>query len=141
MGIDNEELEILKNISVLVVEDDESTLNIMSDILATDVKTLYLAKNALEGLELYEEHNPDIVVTDIEMGDMNGLEMSRALKEINRKLPIIVITAFNNQEYLDFAKKIGIESYIMKPIEYDKFIEALVNSAKKLERLGGQKCE
>ncbi len=130
MSLKNADLLILKEKKVLIVEDDNSTIEVMSDILKDDVKELFLARNALEGLEIYEDQNPDIVVTDIEMGEMNGLEMARALKEIKHDLPIIIITAYNNQEYLELAEKIKVDHYIKKPVEYNKFLNALIDAAK-----------
>lgn len=72
-----------RNITLLYVEDDEMTLEEISFFLKKYVKKLIVAKNGEEGLELFKEHNPDMVITDIQMPIMNGLEMSKKILEIN----------------------------------------------------------
>lgn len=119
----------LKNLSVLIVEDEISSLELMSDIISCDVKEVYKAKDALEGLEIYEKYEPDIVVSDIEMGEMNGLEMTRVLKEIKSTLPVVIITAYDHNDYIECAKRYGVKFFIKKPISYSKLIEALESSA------------
>ena len=80
------------------------------------VKKLIVAKNGEEGLELFKEHNPDMVITDIQMPIMNGLEMSKKILEINPSIPIAVTTAYSDSEYLINAIEIGIDKYLLKPI-------------------------
>lgn len=105
-----------RNITLLYVEDDEMTLEEISFFLKKYVKKLIVAKNGEEGLELFKEHNPDMVITDIQMPIMNGLEMSKKILEINPSIPIAVTTAYSDSEYLINAIEIGIDKYLLKPI-------------------------
>lgn len=105
-----------RNITLLYVEDDEMTLEEISFFLKKYVKKLIVAKNGEEGLELFKEHTPDMVITDIQMPIMNGLEMSKKILEINPSIPIAVTTAYSDSEYLINAIEIGIDKYLLKPI-------------------------
>ena len=107
---------LLENFTLLYVEDDPTTQELMIEILEPNVKTLYIAHDGKHGLELYKEKQPDIVLTDINMPNMDGLQMSEKIKEINPHQAIAMATAFSELNYLKTAVNIGIDKYIMKPI-------------------------
>ncbi len=107
---------ILNNFTLLYVEDDISTQKALKDILRLNVKDLYIASDGQEGLELYKELNPDIVLTDINMPNMNGIYMSQKIKEINPHQPIAILTAFNEPSFLKQAVNLGVDKYIIKPV-------------------------
>ena len=109
--------EVFKNLRILYVEDDLSTQEEISYFLKKYVGTLYVASNGEEGLKLFKKHNPDMVITDIQMPKMNGLIMSKNILEINPHVPIAVTTAFNDSEYILAAIKLGIDKYILKPLD------------------------
>lgn len=110
------EKDSFKDITLLYVEDDEMTLEEISFFLKKYVKELIVAKNGEEGLELFKQHNPDMVITDIQMPIMNGLEMSKKILQINPSVPIAVTTAYSDSQYLINAIEIGIDKYLLKPI-------------------------
>ncbi len=98
---------------------------LIKDILECHFKEVYVAGDGEEGLERYREKNPDIVLSDISMPIMDGLEMSEAIKEINPKQLIALFTAFNEPEYLQRAAELGIDTYIMKPLDERQFFNSL----------------
>ncbi len=102
--------------SVLYVEDDPATREEVSFFLERSVKVLYAAKNGAEGLRLYKEHTPDLVITDIQMPVMDGLEMIEAIKRRKRDVPVIVTTAYHENDYLLSAVNIGVDRYLLKPL-------------------------
>lgn len=116
---------MLKDVTVLFVEDVLFTHELMKLLLEDDVKELYLASNGKEGLEMYKDKLPDIILTDIGMPIMDGIEMSREIKRLNPNQPIAVITAFNEESYIKEAKEIGINEYILKPIEKNSIFGVL----------------
>ena len=118
-----------KDITVLFVEDVQFTHELMKLLLEDDVKELYLASNGKEGLDIYKEKKPDIILTDIGMPIMDGIEMSREIKRLDPNQPIAVITAFNEKSYIQDAKDIGIDRYILKPIEKDNIFGVLESFA------------
>ena len=123
-------ISILKNITILYAEDEKSLREITLNILKGFTKKQYVAENGLEGLELFKEHEEeiDLIITDVNMPHMNGLEMIKAIKEINPNIPIIVATAFSNTEYLLEAIDIGVDKYILKPIDMKKLLQIMSQS-------------
>lgn len=120
----NQKLEL----SVLFVE-DESIIRIeFIESLKSYINTVYGAKDGAEGLELYKKHLPDVVITDIKMPNLNGLDMAREIKKIDPVIPIIVVTAYSDSDLLVNAIEIGINHYIIKPINIDKILDALQKS-------------
>ncbi len=120
----------LKNITVLYCEDEENLRNITSNILNKFIKKLYSANDGIEGLEIYNKYADeiDIIITDISMPNMGGLEMAKEIKKINPNIPVIVTTAFSSSDYLLEAIDINVDKYVLKPIDIKKLIEAINQS-------------
>jgi diguanylate cyclase (GGDEF)-like protein len=102
---------------ILYVEDEDGVRKGFLKTLRRYAKEVYEASNGEEGLELYKLHNPDIVVTDIKMPKMNGIDMSKEIKKINSKQSIIVTTAHSESNYLFEAIKLQLDGYILKPVD------------------------
>ncbi len=123
----------LKNFTILYVEDEPTTQELIGEILKDSCKEVFIANNGEEGLALYKEKNPDIVLSDIAMPHMNGLEMSEAIKAIDNEQPIALFTAFSQSSYLKKAAEIGIATYILKPLDEEQFFNSLNYMAMELE--------
>ena len=106
----------LKKLSLLYVEDDENTREELVYFLQNKVDNLYVAKNGQEGFELFEKYQPDLIITDIQMPVMNGTKMIKLIKQINPNIPIIIVTAFNDTDYLFEAIKLNVTNYLTKPL-------------------------
>lgn len=114
-------------LSVLIVEDDKvaiESLRIMIVRKYPDIK-IYMAENGKIGVELFKEHCPDIVIADINMPVMNGIQMAAKIKELKCSTKIIAVTATSETPYLIDAIKIGISRYVLKPIEIQTLFEAI----------------
>ncbi len=107
----------LANFTLLYVEDNTDMQDSMKSFLEDEVKEFYQALNGEEGLALYNEKKPDIILSDINMPKMSGLEMSEAIKKLNENQPIILLSAFEETEILKEAINIGINNFIVKPIQ------------------------
>ncbi len=120
----------LKDITILYCEDEDDLRNITSDVIKQFTKKVYLAENGKIGLELFKEHATeiDLIITDVNMPEMNGLEMSKEIKAINQNIPIIVATAFSNSSYLLEAIELGIDKYVLKPIDMKKLFTVITQS-------------
>ncbi len=114
-----------KRLKVLYVEDDEVARENGLEYLENYFQHIYEAKDALEALRLYEEHKPDIIITDIQMPKLNGLEFVKRIRTRDKKCQIIVITAFSDSEYLFKAIELGLVKYLVKPVKESEFEEAL----------------
>ena len=117
----------MSGIALLYVEDESDARGMVSRMLLMNYPTLQLygAENGVAGLELYREHLPEIVMTDINMPVMDGIRMSREIKSINPEALIIAVTAHSDTSYLLNALEIGIDHYVLKPINYDELFAAL----------------
>jgi len=126
------ELMYLNELNVLYVEDDKFIQEELEFFLEGKVKKLFVASNGQEGLEIYKQENIDLVITDIQMPIMNGLDMSRDIIQINRNAKIIITTAFNDSKYLLEAIKLNVGNYLTKPLDLNHLIEIMVESAKNI---------
>ena len=113
----------LKDCVVLYVEDEKAVREQTQMILKDFVKEVYFASNGEEGLKIALEKEVDIIVTDILMPGMNGIEMLKKLKnEHQRTIPAIITTAFTETEYLMDAISLKVDGFIMKPINIKDLI-------------------
>lgn len=124
-------------ISILCVEDEHIILQSLKDMLEDKVRNLYLAMNAKEALELFKKHKPEVVITDIKMPGMDGLELLREIKKMKRDTKLVILTAFGKQNYLMDAITIGVDKFILKPIEEDFYLKELQDLANSI-KLGKQ---
>jgi len=122
----------LKQLTLLYVEDEQVAREELEEYLKIAVGKLYVAKDGEEALALFKEYHPDIVLTDISMPKMNGLEMSKRIKQLSILTPIIVATAFDNSKYMVEAIEIGIDGYMLKPLNLQTMSEKLNQTAKHL---------
>jgi len=120
----------LKHAILLYVEDDEVIRTFLSKRLEPRVKKLYLAKDGQDGLAKFKEFQPDIVLTDVTMPLMNGIEMSEEIKKIDENIPIIIASAHNDSKFLLDAIALGIDGYLLKPIDKRKLFETLEKKVK-----------
>lgn len=119
------DLNCLKDCIILYVEDEKSVQDQTKMILDDFVKKVIVANDGKEGLKIALEQNVDIIVTDIAMPHMNGIEMLKTLKnEHGKTIPCIITTAFSETEYLMEAIKLKVDGFITKPIN----IKDLINS-------------
>lgn len=122
-----EKLQVVaKSYTVLYVEDDADIQKVMCGILSVFCGTLYTAKNGQEGLELFYTLKPDLIITDISMPVMNGIEMVKTIRHSDKNIPIMVNSAFSDKEYLLDSIYIGVDRYTIKPIQHEEFLESLL---------------
>ncbi len=122
--------EILKDISVLYVEDENDVREFTSKLLSSLLKKVYVAQNGLEGLELYKENQNDIdlIISDINMPKMNGLDMCEQIRKINNEMPLVITSAHNDTSFLRKAIQVGVNTYAMKPIDLYQLIESIIKA-------------
>ena len=122
-----------KNIKVLYVEDDEIARENGIEYLENFFEQIYEASDAITALQLYEKYQPDIIITDIQMPKLNGLEFVKRIRQKDKKTQIIVITAFCDKDYLLSAIELGLVKYLVKPVRETEFEEALFLCVDSLE--------
>ncbi len=122
------DLNSLKDIELLYVEDDKDVLGQTKLILDDFVKNVSVANNGEEAIELLKEKKFDIIVADINMPKMNGIEMIKAIKQdMQIDIPCIITTAHTDTEYLLDAINLKVDGYIVKPINIKDLINTIYN--------------
>lgn len=114
-----------KELIILVVEDEIKTRESMINILSERFSKVIGAQNGDEGLKKFKKFKPDLVITDIAMPIMDGLDMAREIKEISDDVPIVVLSAYSEKERLLRSIDIGIDKYLIKPVDIEKLFKVL----------------
>lgn len=120
------------DISLLYVEDEKILRNVYKKLLSDRVKTLYVAENGEEGLELFREHSPDLILTDIKMPVMNGLEMTKRIKRENRNSRIIIMSAYGQTQFFMQAIENGVSNFLLKPVDNKKLFLVIEEMASEI---------
>jgi len=119
--------EQTKKLSALVVEDEKVTNELLSSTFKNFFSGVDSCFDGESALKMYLEKKPDVVFVDIIMPGMDGIELSRKIREINPTQIIIVISASNDIEKISESIEVGVNSFIQKPIDTKKIIELLSN--------------
>lgn len=123
------DLNSLKDCVILYVEDDPSVREQTRLILADFVREIIVAEDGEIGLKLACERDVDLIITDIMMPNMNGIDMLKSLRnEHDRQIPAIITTAFTETDYLLEAIKLHVEGFITKPINIKDLINTIYNT-------------
>ena len=129
-------MQMTNNFSILYIEDDSLTQKIIVNVLGKRFNEIFVASDGVEGIKLYHEKKPDIILSDISMPNLNGIDMTREIKRHNPKQKVALFTGFNDLNYLNKAINIGVDKYILKPLDTKQMFTALddiVQSLKKEE--------
>jgi len=119
--------------NILYVEDDKSSSDEISFFLENHVGNLYVANNGKEGLQLFKDNHIDLIITDVQMPVMDGISMITEIKKFDKNIPIIITTAFNETNYLIAALNLGINKYVLKPINLKELISNIIQLIEEFE--------
>ncbi len=120
------------DISVLYVEDEKILRNVYQTILGKRVRELYIAENGENGLHVFREKKPDLVITDIKMPVMNGLEMSKKILREDPDAKIIIMSAYGQPQYFIQAIEFGVKGFLLKPVNNEKLFDSIASQAKSI---------
>lgn len=125
MSIDR---NLLKRLTLLYVEDDDVIRTELSQLLTNFFSMVHVAKNGKEGLRTYLENQDhiDLILTDVNMPELNGIEMIKKVRDFDTKIPVIFATAYSDSEFLVEAIKLRVQEYIVKPIDV-RYLISLMN--------------
>ncbi len=112
---------------LLIIEDEKITRRSLSDILDTEGYQVFSAEDGEEGLKIFKEENPAIVITDLRLPKLNGIEVLSAIMSVNPACKVILITAFASVDTAIQSLKIGAYDYLTKPFSPEKLISILRN--------------
>jgi two-component system cell cycle response regulator DivK len=113
--------------TVLIVEDNELNMKLFHDLLDAHGYRTLQTRNGIEALELAREHRPDLILMDIQLPEVSGLEVTKWLKEDDqlREIPVVAVTAFAMKGDEERIREGGCEAYISKPISVTMFLDTV----------------
>lgn len=113
--------------SILIVEDNPAAKKIISRMVTMQFPdaAVYLAGDGVIGVELFKKHTPDIVITDINMPGMDGVQMANEIKSLKPDTKFIVFTAYKEEQFLEQFSRIGARTYLMKPFDLEELMVAI----------------
>jgi len=126
-----------KKLSVLYAEDETNVRQNYVMYLQKYFKVVYEAQDGQEALELYKSKTPDVIILDISMPYISGLDVAKQIREHDIKTPIIILSAHSHEEKLLKAVKLQLLDYLIKPIKRDE-LEDVINKAKKRIELSNE---
>ncbi|MBE0499137.1 MAG: diguanylate cyclase [Campylobacterales bacterium] len=115
----------MKKLKVLVVDDDKITTNILFKMLENDQREVMLASSGEEGVDKFKSFGPDILLSDINMPGMNGLEMIKIIRDLDSQVKIAIFTNFDNKSYLLDAIHLGVNQFFFKPFDKEHFLQVI----------------
>jgi two-component system, OmpR family, response regulator len=119
---------------VLLVEDDDDNRELMAEVLASSGCEVLSAATGQEGLKTLAEHSVDVVVTDIGMPGMGGLEMARAAKAIAPRVPVVVVTGWAERDDITSARGKDVDAVLIKPVDPDALTRTVSDVAQGRDR-------
>ncbi len=120
---------VLKNSSLLLAEDEKNLRDSFAKVLLLYVEKVFTASDGEEALNLYNVHHPDIVITDVKMPKINGLDLIKEIRKDNHTIPIIVTSAYTDKDFLLESIKLSLVDYVVKPIKEGDLTRLLEQSA------------
>lgn len=126
--------EITSSLNILYAEDDKDIAKTVINYLSKIFKEVVYAENGEEALNLYTQDEYDIVITDINMPKMNGLQLIEEIKGININQNVIIISAYSDSSNFISSIKLGVDGYIIKPINYDDMNQLLFKLGSKIKK-------
>ncbi|WP_310619505.1 response regulator [Flexibacterium corallicola] len=113
--------------TVLIVEDNELNMKLFNDLLEAHGYATLKSRNGIEALDLARSHTPDLILMDIQLPEVSGLEVTKWIKEDEalKNIPIIAVTAFAMKGDEERIRQGGCEAYISKPISVGKFLQTV----------------
>lgn len=125
LNMDEKMLKKLAPYRVLYAEDEVGVRKNVSELLSLLFKEVYLANDGEEAYQLFLQHKPDLIITDIKMPHLSGIELSKKIRESDSKAHIIIITAYTEVDFMLEAIELSLLRYIVKPITEPKLFDAL----------------
>jgi len=116
--------------TVLCIEDDKGILEGLENTLKYYFKDVFTAVDGKEGLEKWKKFKPDLIICDIQMPILNGIEVAKTIREYDHKTPIIMLTAYSNEKYLIELINLNIQYFIQKPASIDRLLKGIKTAFK-----------
>ncbi len=123
----------MSSLTLLYAEDDPQSRKNYAFVLEEYFSEVYIAEDGREALNLYHEKKPDVLLLDISMPFIDGLEVAKAVRKENKEIPIIMLTAHSEQEILLRAIDLKLEKYLLKPIDNNSLTQIVQKVIREME--------
>lgn len=120
---------ILKNSSILLVEDENRVRESFKRVLELYVNIVFEARDGIEGLGMFEDKKIDIIFSDVKMPKLNGIDFVKEIRKIDKKVPIVITSAYGDRDYLLESIKLLLVEYLIKPVKEDDLLRVLDSCA------------
>lgn len=132
---------VLKELKILLVEDEEKLASLLKNAIGDSFYSFILAKDGEEGLEKFLKTSPDIIITDIMMPKLTGLEMAKEIRKVDTDIPIIILSAFSESDKFLDAIDIGVVKYFIKPFDPEELLDYIQSVGEKLGSRSIELCD
>jgi DNA-binding response OmpR family regulator len=126
--------KIFKDITILFAEDEKRLAKLIESAIESYFDSFIMVSNGEEAIKKYHKIKPDIIITDIMMPKMNGLELAKEIKSIDEDIPIIILSAYSHTDMLLEAIEIGVKKYFIKPFNPDELLQYLTTLIPKVRK-------
>lgn len=126
-------LENLKYLSILYVDDDEILRSSTQNILSTLFKNVFVAKDGEEAIKIYDTNNINILMLDIKMKNMSGIDVAKYIRAIDSKIPIFLVSSYTDVEDMLDAIKLDLVDYLKKPFSFEELLNTLLRCLSKID--------
>ena len=133
MKNENSSLKLLKTKSILYIEDEDNIRKDLTKTLELMCQEVFSFSNAEDALMFFSHTRPDIILSDISLADMNGIEFTKKIRQVDKKVPIILLSAHTDTRYLLEAAKLKLVEYLTKPITYTELENSLILALKEIQ--------
>lgn len=127
-------LLLFREQTVLYAEDDPVMRKEVAEILEMLFRKVYVARDGVEAMAIYEEERPDIVLADVKMPGKDGMSLLRAIRKEDYDTPVILLTSFAEQDLLLAAANLSVDGYVVKPVRLEQMINVMGKAVKRITR-------
>lgn len=128
--------DILKNLKVLFVSKKENIDNKEIEVLELFFYKIIIANSSQKAYKNFIEYKPDVIITDIDIENINGISLSKEIRKLNHNIPIIILSKEKDEKYLFEAIRLQVMDYVLRPLQVKDLIYALNQTAKRLVNHG-----
>lgn len=121
-----------QNISILIAEDDTQLRQLYVEYLLLFFDTVYEASDGKKALDIYREKAPDIIISDINMPKLDGLSLIEEIRKKDQDIPIVILSAYTDQDILLQAIKLHLFEYLVKPVDSQELKELIMSMIKNI---------
>ena len=133
LKMNEEKLNILKNFTLLLVDDEEALLDKLHTVLSIFFKEVILAKDGQEALDIYHTQNIDMVISDYAMPVLDGYGLCKAIRQEDKYIPLVIMSNYSDKEKLLSVIPLALAQYLIKPIDYASLTATLLSMIEQIE--------